>query len=629
MRLHFVGDTEHVEEGIAALAGDFGFFAEPGGLPVRVLRHDGPELYVRRDKAGITLGYVRRIHFFRALGLLLEALREGRETFDIRETPQFAMNGPMFDVSQGNAVMRPETVKRFLRYMAIMGLDTIMLYAEDSYDVKEQPYFGYMRGRYTHDEIRELDDYAHRFGIEMIPCIQTLSHLKDVLKWNAFADIRDDEETMLVGEPRTYEFIEQMIVAAMAPVRTKRFHIGMDEAWKLGQGEYLARNGYRSKFDIMNEHLRRVLDITRKHGLQPMMWSDMYFRAGSKTGQYYDSACVIPERVVAEMPKDVQLVYWDYYHVDEEFYEEWIRRHKAFGSTPVFAGGIWNWKGFVLNYGLTKRSTDAALRVCKREGVSEVIATLWGDDGTECDWFSSLLGLQLFAEHGYVAELSERKLRDRFAFCTGGRYDDFMDIRLADEIPGIAEDNIHNANPSRVLLWQHPLLGLFDANLAGRPLNDYYAALERKFAAAAERNGESFRFVFELLRKLCAVLSVKAELGVRLAEAYAGGERERLRDFAETVIPGLIGSVRDLQTAHRDRWYAINKPFGWEVIDYRYGSLIAALESAVKRIADYVAGTIGRLEELEERRLPFQGKEGYLDGQWYQFVATASRIAQP
>ncbi|TMV50142.1 beta-N-acetylhexosaminidase [Paenibacillus mesophilus] len=628
MRLHFIGDISELQDGIAVLAADFGFVPDPEGLRVQVIRHELPELRVEREQGQITLYYNRRIHFYRALGLLIESLRDGQESFSVSETPQFKTNGPMFDVSQGNAVMRPDTVKRFIRLMAIMGLDMFMLYTEDSYDVKEQAYFGYMRGRYTQDEIRDMDDYAYMFGIEMIPCIQTLSHLKDVLKWSAFADIRDDEETMLVGEPKTYEFIEQMIVAAASSVRTKRFHIGMDEAWKLGQGEYLKRNGYRSKFDLMNEHLHRVLEITRKHGLEPMMWSDMYFRAGSKTGAYYDKECVIPERVIAEMPKDVQIVYWDYYHTDEEFYEDWIRRHKSFGSTPIFAGGIWNWKGFVLNYGLTMRSTNAALNVCKREGVEEIIATLWGDDGTECDWFSAVLGLQLFAEHGYAAELSEEKLRKRFAFCTGGQFDDFMDIRWVDEIPGIAPDNVNNANPSRVMLWQHPMMGLFDSNLAGRGLERYYSQLEKKFETYASRGGE-FRFVFEVLRKLCAVLTVKAELGVNLVEAYRSRELNTLKQYADDIIPGLIGKVRDLQAAHRDRWFEVNKAFGWEVIDYRYGALILSLETTVKRLADYVSGTTDRLEELEEARLPYHGKDGYLDCQWYQFIPTASRIAQP
>jgi hypothetical protein len=537
------------------------------------------------------------------------------------------MNGPMFDVSQGGAVIKVDSVKTFLRHMALMGLDMIMLYTEDSYDVAEQPYFGYMRGRYSQAEIQELDDYADQFGIEMIPCIQTLSHLEDVLKWDTFSDLRDDKETMLVGYERTYEFVEQMIKAAIAPVRTKRIHIGMDEAWKLGLGEYLVKSGLHTKFEIMNNHLRRVLEITDRLGLKAMMWSDMYFRAGSKTGAYYDLDCVIPDEVIADIPKGVQQVYWDYYHYDEAFYTEWINRHKKFGHTPVFAGGIWNWRGYVLNYGATFASTNAALNVCKREGVTEVIATLWGDDGTECDWFSALLGLQLFAEHGYADTLDEEKLKRRFYFCTGAHYDDFMDIKYVDETPGISPGNLETYNVSRSLLWQNVMMGLFDSNIRGFGLTEHYAELEQKMALYAGRNGE-YGFVFELLRRLCAVLSLKAEMGIRITDAYAAGNKSVMSRIADTELPELIRLVKQLHTYHRKCWHQTNQSFGWDIMDLRYGGLLMSLDTAIDRLHDYVNGEVERLEELEEKRLPFQGKEGLADCYFYQFMPTASRIAR-
>lgn len=626
IRLHFTGQLEELQEGITLLAGQIGVELAEDGLQVAVSQHAGSDVEVSCSEGQASIRYSRKIHFFRAFGLLVEALREQTE-FHLVEKPQFTMNGPMFDVSQGGAVLTVESVQKFLRHMALMGMDMIMLYTEDSYDVKEQPYFGYMRGRYTQEEIRALDDYSDMFGIEMIPCIQTLSHLEDVLKWNAFADIRDDRETMLVGYERTYEFVEQMIVAAMAPVRTKRIHIGLDEAWKLGLGEYLVKNGLRSKFDIMNEHMARVMDITEKHGLTPMMWSDMYFRAGSKTGDYYDKEIVIPDAFIEAMPKGVQQVYWDYYHHDEAFYTDWINRHKKFGHTPVFAGGIWNWRGFVLNYGATFSSTNAALNVCKREGVTEIIATLWGDDGTECDWFSALLGLQLFAEHGYADRLDEEKLKKRFHFCTGGHYDDFMNIKYVDEVPGIPEGNLITYNPSRSALWQNVMMGMFDANIRGFGLTEHYAKLEQDMAVYAGRNGE-YGFVFELLRHLCSVLTLKVEMGIRLTDAYAVGDKQELKRIAEIELPELADRVKQLHAYHRQCWHQSNKSFGWDVMDLRYGGLWMSLNTAESRILAYVDGTVAQLEELEEARLPFQGNAGIADCYFYQFIPTASRIAR-
>ncbi|BBI36526.1 beta-N-acetylhexosaminidase [Cohnella abietis] len=626
MNLHFIMDDADLKSGIEIFAEQFHFSVSEDGIPVQVLQNNDNKIVVSKSGNTACIQYTYKHQFFRALGLLLENMRYEQE-FHITETPQFQTNGPMIDVSQGNAVLRVETLQRLITQMAAMGLNMLMLYTEDSYTIKEQPYFGYMRGKYSQDEIRQCDDYAHQFGIELIPCIQTLSHLRDVLKWNSFSGIKEDGETLLVGEEKTYEFIEQMIIAATSPVRSKRIHIGMDEAMRLGLGNYLTHNGLRSKSEIMNEHLARVLQITEKIGLKPMIWSDMYFRSSGDQLDNYEANNSPSDAVIEAMPKNIQYVFWDYYHYDEQFYLDFIRKHKQFGSTPIFAGGIWNWKGFCLNYGATFASTNAAMAACKKEGVKEVIATLWGDDGTECHIYSSLLGLQLFAEHGYADDFDEEKLKRRFQFCTGGNYEDFMDIRLVDEIPGTSEGNHEVVNPSRYLLWQQVLMGLFDRNIERLPIADHYAKMAIQYDQAMQRNGE-WTPVFEILQKLCHVLAVKSEIGLRITRAYKGGDIALLNHFAKVELTDLIGRVEDLRECHLSQWLQLYKPFGWEVIDFRYGGLLASIRTAIRRLSDYAGGTIERLEELDEDRLLYQGQEGLVDCYWYKGMPSASRVIQ-
>lgn len=149
----------------------------------------------------------------------------------------------MLDSSR-NAVMTVDGIKDLLRKMAMMGLNTLMIYTEDTYEVKEYPYFGYMRGRYTEGELRECDQYAADLGIEMIPCIQTLAHLTEALKWNYAIPLRDTADILLAGSKETYTFLEHLIEAASRPFQSKRIHIGMDEAHQLGLGKYLDKHGY-------------------------------------------------------------------------------------------------------------------------------------------------------------------------------------------------------------------------------------------------------------------------------------------------------------------------------------------------------------------------------------------------
>lgn len=627
MRLLFKGDIVGLDEGIKVFAKELDFELACGGLEVHVEICPSGKLEVLKKGNTAVLKCPQKIHFFRALGILVEALRESDE-FEIVEEPQFTMNGVMFDVSQGNAVINVEYVKRILVKMALMGLNMLMLYSEDSYEVKEEPYFGYMRGKYSQDELKELDEYAFFLGIEIIPCIQTLAHLIDVLKWYCYEDIKEDDDTLLVGCDRAYEFIENIIAAAAAPFRTKRIHIGMDEAWKLGQGNYLLKYGYRRKLDIMTEHLEKVLQITSKYKLEPMIWGDMFFRAAaSETGNYYDRETVIPPEIIERVPKNVQLVYWDYNHHSEEPYMELIKKHRELGSDTVFAGGIWGWNGFGVDYDKTFITTNPALNACKKAGVKEVFATIWGDGGTECNVFTHLLGMQLFAEHGYARELDTDKLKKRFKFCTGCDFDDYYNVTYIDKLQGMEPvEGYCYVNPSKYLLWQDLLAGLFDKDIDGMELNGHYMEMREKMEAAIPRNGE-FGFVFEFLGKLCSVLEMKAEIGLKLTRAYSEKDMDTLKYFADTELATLYGRVESLRVINRDLWMQINKPLGWEILDIRYGGLLARIDTTKARISSYLEGKISNVEELEQERLTFSGKPGFTGCNYYSKMPSASRIS--
>ena len=74
----------------------------------------------------------------------------------------------------------------------------------------------------------------------------------------------------------------------------------------------------------MVKHLSKVLDICKKYGLEPMMWSDMFFAQG--WGDYYNKEKQIPQSTIDQVPKEVSLVYWDYYHTDVDHYEKMIEK---------------------------------------------------------------------------------------------------------------------------------------------------------------------------------------------------------------------------------------------------------------------------------------------------------------
>ena len=624
MKFLFTGALQGLADGIALLAPELGISVAEGGYTVTAKKVTEPTLRVRFDKEKGEIVYAEPCQFFRALGLAVEALREGKECFSISEKPQFKTIGSMFDIAQGNAAFNLKSAKEVLRLLALMGHNMMMLYCEDCVQVQNYPYFGYMRPSYTEAELRELDDYAYALGIEMIPCIQTLAHLTDGLRWRCFHGIRDYESCLLVGKKETYDFIRDLLISASRPFRSKKIHVGMDEAWKLGRGKYLDQNGYRPVHEIMTEHLSHIMEILNDLGLEPMMWDDMFFTAG--TGNYYDPDFVLPQEMIDAVPKGMRCVYWDYYTEERAHYEKMMPKHKQLDPDMIFAGGIWTWRGFGLNWQRTLTTTEHALSVCKEQGVQHVFMTTWGDNATECLLSTTLIGCQLFAEHAYADTLDYEKLRSRFLFCTGGHVADFEKIERFDLPPLVdPKNNVSGHNPSKYLMWQDILTGLFDKNIEGLAMDAHYAALAEDLAEAVGRNGRfdgMFRFNYLAAR----VLAIKCEMGLRLTKAYREGDKEALQRFADVELPELLSRIEALREEHMKNWFSLYKPFGWDVMDMRHGSLMARVRSAITEVKAYLDGSLARIEELEVEKLYYNVTGGPVTTNNYGNVISPSRI---
>ncbi|MBQ9805259.1 MAG: beta-N-acetylhexosaminidase [Clostridia bacterium] len=625
MKILLKGDPELLKEGVACLASDLGITLAEGGYVLNAKQVDVPTLRVSLSGNELEIVYCERCQFFRALGLAVEAIREGKEAFCIEEQPAFRMNGPMFDMSQGNAAFNVKTLKGIMRSLALMGLNTLMLYTEDNYEVPNRPYFGYMRPTYTQKELRELDDYAWSLGIEMIPCIQTLAHMPDGLRWACFEEIRDYDDCLLVGKEETYEFIRDLLVAASAPFRTKRIHVGLDEAWKLGRGKYIDTFGYEEPGAIMKKHLARVMDIVRELGLQPMMWDDMFFRtAGQK---YHDPYAPIPEDAYETLPKGMRCILWDYYTVGQDQYEALLRKHLLLDRDLIFAGGCWSWRGFGLAWDQTLRSTLDALNACRACGVKDIFMTTWGDNGTESLATVNLVGCQLFAELGYAKDYDREKLARRFRFCTGGNLDDFEKLQLLDLndwIKSLNHPKPHHCNTSKIMMWQDILTGLADKNYENANLNAHYEALTPVFEQAVGRNG-ALDNLFAYSALVSHTLSIKSEMGLRLTAAYRAGDKEALRRFVEEELPELSARVQTQRLSHMENWMKLYKPFGWDIIDMRYGALLARIDSAIRQVKAYLDGELETIEELDAERL-YLDREGPYELNHYGRYVSPSRI---
>lgn len=579
---------------------------------------------VRKNKY-VTIKYSNKTHIFRAIGEVVRNV--DNKEYSFCNKVYFDDICVMFDYSQGNQATKPEYIKKVLLRFAAMGITSVMMYLEDCYEIEDEPYFGYMRPRYTYDEIKMLDDYAYSLGMEIVPCIQTLGHLSNPLRWGVYSDIRDKKSTLLVGNEKTYALIRKMLISASAPVRTKRIHIGMDEAWKLGLGEYIKKNGYRKGSVIFREHLERVMEITKELGLEPMIWCDMFFRIALEEMGYPSETFKTDKELDFESRYEKNndgpaLVYWDY-HDHKGVTRNMLKQCKKLSDNIIVAAAVRNNRGFACKQGINIKNANTVLPICKEVGIRRVIATVWGDNCPEGNNYSALLDLQLYAEHGFSETVDKEKWYERFAFC--GKCDPlaFEALRLFDEPCGVTEpDTIANYNFSKYLLWQDPMLGLFDANVSELNMNEHYSKLAETLKKYASENIEYKRF-FEFYTAAAEALAAKSEIGIRLHKAYLSGtDIERVK----SEILDAIDIVKNLRETHREFWFMVNKSIGWEILDMRYGALVSRLETTVWRIDDYLSGKIPSIPELEEKQLYYNGDKNMPQELEYPRIVSACHM---
>lgn len=576
-----------------------GLAGDDTGLELSLVKREKPGLAVKISKTTLTVEYSQRSYLFRGLGLAAEHCEDG-----IWETEQcscYEGNGLMLDCSR-NAVPSLDTVKDMIEQLALMGHNTLMLYTEDTYELEGEPYFGYMRGRYSKAELKELDAYGAEFGIELIPCIQTLAHLPCVLRWGAYGDIKDIDDILMAEYEPSYRLIEKMISTCREVFRSERIHIGMDEAMNLGRGKYKNLYGDTPSIDIMCRHLAKVNELCRKYGFRPMMWNDMFF---TLAGSSYHSQDGIDSSLLERAPSDVSMVYWDYYANQQSVYDDNFKKQSLLPNELIFAGGAWRWSGYATGLYYSLKVSRMALDACRRYGVKRIFTTAWGDNGSDAGFYSMMPVVQLFAELGFDPDITDEALSRRFRVCTGGEWEDFLKLDLPDFVEGDPEWPARN--PSKYLLFNDPLTGLFDRH-ADESFDVYYEKTAVLLQETADKGGK-YAYLFETLASLCSVLALKASVGVRLKKAYDDNDREELARLADQVLPEIAVRAEKFLRCVEVQWLKESKPFGFEVQDIRIAGVASRARSAARRVKSYLNGDIGALEELSEQRLYFDCRD--------------------
>lgn len=447
--------------------------------------------------------------------------------------PDVPVRGFMLDVSR-NKVPTPATLTQWIDLLAECGINHLQLYTEHTFAYRGHESVWHDASPLTPEEIRELDSYCAERSIELTPNQNSLGHLHRWLKLPAYrhlaeapegyttpwGEFRDRPFSLNPVDPRCLDLLADWYAQLLPNFRSRRFNVGCDEAFDLGQGRSREACGQRGKGRVYLDYLCRVHDLVRSHGRSMLFWGDIILNH--------------PD-LIPEIPRDCTALVWGY-EADHPFDRECAAFAEA-GIDFWVCPGTSTWNSLAGRWTNARANLRAAARAGLAHRASGVLLTEWGDNGHWQTFPFSAAALRMGAAYARDPDAADRMPdRDFFPGPTGDIQLDLAEMwrRVSLRKPNLSplfslvvrEDpasliaEIDPAELAAVLDRLDDLAGKLDALRSNIPALEY----------------DETRLILDLMRIGCC---------------RGLGRRDRLQPLLEETVPRF-----------RACWLARNRPGG-------------------------------------------------------------------
>lgn len=196
---------------------------------------------------------------------------------------------------------RPSYLETMVDRLVEWGFNTILYEIEDKLRWRRHPGIAHDEA-VTPEQTADFVEACHRKGIEVIPFVPSLGHAACVLAKPAYAHLRETPESCDQYDPLSSEarnFIIELYEETIEVFKPREyFHVGGDEAWRLGSSAPGAQVARRiGTGGLYLQHMQPLFSHLKTRGLRPLLWADM--------------ALSHPE-ILSEIPREVVMVDWDY-----------------------------------------------------------------------------------------------------------------------------------------------------------------------------------------------------------------------------------------------------------------------------------------------------------------------------
>ena len=133
---------------------------------------------------------------------------------------------------------------------------------------------------YTQDEVRKIGEKCEELGLELIPLVQSLGHMENVLSQEQYRNLQEvagDSGCIDPLNPGSAPLICSMVddILKLLP-SVHLFHLGGDEAMTFGEGrggaEFIEKYG---RAELYLQHICKLTSHLKARKIRPLLWADM------------------------------------------------------------------------------------------------------------------------------------------------------------------------------------------------------------------------------------------------------------------------------------------------------------------------------------------------------------------
>lgn len=322
------------------------------------------------DAAGLFYGVMTLRQLWRQTGESLPACV-------IEDHPDFPVRGVMLDISR-DKVPTLDTLYALIDQLAEWKINHLELYTEHTFAYQRHPTVWAEASPLTGEDILRLEAYCRAQCMELVPNQNSFGHMERWLTKPAYRELAESPDgydtpwgtrsphpsCLNPADPRSLKLIASLYEELLPFFSSRKFNVGCDETWDLGQGKSRARCEKKGTGRVYLDFLLKLHKLVKRHGRTLHFWGDIIIKH--------------PE-LVSELPRDSVVLEWGY-EADHPFAEHGAR-FAASGLPFYVCPGTSSWNAIAGRTENCLANLRNAAENGLRHGAVGFLNTDWGDNG--------------------------------------------------------------------------------------------------------------------------------------------------------------------------------------------------------------------------------------------------------